>query len=199
MFCLKNIFRKSNFKFQRELNNSSKKGFTLIELMVVISVIGLLSSIVLVSMQGARKKARDSVRKQDIDQIEKALLLYWNKHEQFPSEACFDGSIGSDNCGCGSCGTAPGSCTGNDWCHTSAIWRGLVDEGFIGALPKDPINNTIYYYWYEPCCNQNCGGGRSCVGKGCCEYHIGAKKLETTESGYTKWGRWQEKYKHKFL
>ncbi len=169
---------------------NKKRGFTLIELLVVIAVIGLLSSIVLVSIQGARTKARDAIRKQDIGQLEKALLLYWEKYGQFPSEATFDGSIGSDNCGCGAGGTAPGSCTGNNWCQTSQIWQGIVGNGIMGALPKDPINNTTYYYWYEPCCWQNCGGGRSCTGK-CCEYSIGANKLETTGLGHTKWGRWE--------
>ncbi len=170
---------------------AKNKSFTLIELLVVISVIGLLSSIVLVNLRGARAGARDAARKRDIVQLEKALLLYWDKYGQFPSEACFDGSIGSDDCSCGACGTAPGSCTGNNWCATSQIWQKLVGGGFMGSLPKDPINNTTYYYWYEPCCNQDCGGGRSCVNKGCCEYSIGASRLETTGSGYTRWGRWE--------
>lgn len=64
------------------------KAFTLIELLVVISIIGLISSIVLVSMGDARKKARDARRKNDIIQIEKALLLYYSGpgNEQFPGE-----------------------------------------------------------------------------------------------------------------
>ena len=161
------------------------KGFTLIELLVVIAVIGLLSSIVLVSLGGARTKTRDAVRKRDIEQIEKALLLYWNSYNQFPGERWCDSSIGSNDTGC------PVSPPQNNWDPNSQIWQKLVGGGFIGTLSKDPINNTTYYYWYEPCCNQNCGGGRSCVNKGCCEYSIGASRLETTGSGYTRWGRWE--------
>ncbi len=56
------------------------------------------------------------------------------------------------------------------------------------TLPIDPVNDGTYYYRYEPCCNQDCGGGRTCTGKGCCEFTITANRLDGGGS-YSKWGR----------
>ena len=64
-----------------------QKGFTLIELLVVISIIGLLASVVLVSLNSARKKARLAKRATDLTQIRKALELYYNENNSYPVAA----------------------------------------------------------------------------------------------------------------
>jgi prepilin-type N-terminal cleavage/methylation domain-containing protein len=50
--------------------------FTLIELLVVISIISLLSSVVLSSLSGARKSARDARRASDFNELRKAVQAY---------------------------------------------------------------------------------------------------------------------------
>jgi type II secretion system protein G len=105
---------------------SKNKGFTLIELLVVISIIGLLAGMVLVSMSGARAKARDSRRKQDIRSIRMALELYYANNEKYPQAgACSYGT----NC-------YVYSTDGSNWIPA------LVNGGFLPAMPVDPINNS---------------------------------------------------------
>ena len=64
---------------------TKQKGFTLIELLVVIAIIGLLSSIVLVSVYNARAKGRDAKRVSDMSQMSNALELYHNTNQGYPS------------------------------------------------------------------------------------------------------------------
>jgi type II secretion system protein G len=80
----------------------TKDGFTLIELLVVISIIGLLSSVVMGSLNSARAKARDTVRKMDLDQLQKALALYYQDNGSYPSTGAseYDGAywFGENDC-----------------------------------------------------------------------------------------------------
>ena len=141
--------------------SSSKKGFTLIELLVVISIIGILASVVLISLNSARIKARDAQRKADLQQISKALELYYLDNGRYPGEVWCDSSKGSSNVG-----PCNPNATGDTWSTTSGIYLGLVPR-YIPTLPVDPINDVTYNYTYEPvatnssdyCLNANLEGG----------------------------------------
>jgi len=62
------------------------EGFTLIELLVVVAIIGLLASIILVSVGPARAKARDAKRQSDLKQINLAMEMCYSDASCGPGE-----------------------------------------------------------------------------------------------------------------
>lgn len=88
---------------------SVQRGFTLVELMVVITIIAILSVVGVTVFSGVQKSARDTKRRVDIDAIAKALEVNKNpdgKYEPLKDEFFASGKlpidpIGSSNAICG--------------------------------------------------------------------------------------------------
>lgn len=70
----------------------TKQGFTLIELMIVVAIIGILTALVTVNLQGARERARDAQRKGNLEHIQVALELYKNDHDpqRYPDDSSWE-------------------------------------------------------------------------------------------------------------
>jgi prepilin-type N-terminal cleavage/methylation domain-containing protein len=64
-----------------------RKGFTLVEILIVVSIIGLLSSIVLVGLGSFRARGRDARRIADLRETQNALELYYGKFGMYPTVA----------------------------------------------------------------------------------------------------------------
>jgi prepilin-type N-terminal cleavage/methylation domain-containing protein len=110
-------------------NLKLKSAFTLIELLIVIAIIGILMTIVLVSTSGARKSARDTTRKSDLNQYRAALEAVSANYEgKYPSRTA-----------------ATVISVTSLVCTTDLI-------NFFGTTaecPIDPINTGTYRYYYR--------------------------------------------------
>ncbi|MEK7608826.1 MAG: type II secretion system protein [Patescibacteria group bacterium] len=110
----------------------NKKGFTLIEMLIVIAIIGILSSIVLVGLGPVQRRGRDARRISDLKQVQNALELYFNKCGYYP------GSVQA-GAACTNFGGAPG-----DW---SAVKSALVGSALgVNQIPSDPSGGRVYQY-----------------------------------------------------
>lgn len=108
---------------------SSQAGFTLIEILVVMVIIGIIATIGFGSFQSSQLKARDSTRKSDLSQIGKALETYYNDKGQYPT----------DNAGLIN-GCSGGTCSWGD---------SFTDEkgtNYMIKIPSDPKTSGSYYY-----------------------------------------------------
>lgn len=120
----------------------SSRGFTLIELLVVIAIIGVLSSVILVSLNAARQKGYDAQRVANLRSIQTALELYATDHNgQYPPSGSAGGCWSPSWDGQVACG---GSMAPN------AVIPGLVPT-YLPSFPTDPeINksgNTCDYLY----------------------------------------------------
>lgn len=101
------------------MNIRSRKGFTLVEILVVVSIIGILTGVIIGGVASARVKARDARRVADIKQISKAIENYFSSCYSYPSALT---NLTTSGC-------------------TAYI-------PVITSLPQDPQASTNVYYRY---------------------------------------------------
>lgn len=141
-------------------------GFTIVELLIVIVVIGILAALVIVTYNGIQSKARDTERKTDVNALSSHLEAYFAQNAKYPTLAQFN-----DND------------TSNANSFVSLNMKGLDREAF-----KDPngagyvlaSTPTAKQYSYEPT-PANCDNG---AGGDCTKYTLTAK--QESGSDYVK-------------
>lgn len=101
-----------------------KRGFTILELLVVMAIIGMLASIIFVAMSTLQAKSRDSRRIADMREFKKALSIYYVGTNRFPAAG------------------GPVTLTGSD-----VITTALIDAGAISGFAGDPVSPTFDYVY----------------------------------------------------
>lgn len=103
-----------------KLKNIIKKegGFTLLELLIVIVIIGILALLIIPNITSAPKKARDTQRKTDLRAVQKALEEYFVSNNVYPAAATWQADLTGGN------------------------------PPILKAVPTDPKNASPYTYVY---------------------------------------------------
>jgi len=116
---------------------TKNKGFTLIELVVAISIVSFLSSIVLSVLGDTRAKTSDSVRLQEINTLIQAIQRYHLDNDAFPGILDGSGVHVSSSC-------------------TSDLVTDLQGDGYISVIPTDPKDaactdndDAAYFYGWD--------------------------------------------------
>ncbi|HET8581476.1 MAG TPA: prepilin-type N-terminal cleavage/methylation domain-containing protein [Candidatus Paceibacterota bacterium] len=130
--------------------NTSSRGFTLIELLVVIAIIGILSAVVLTSLNSARTKARDARRESDMKSVQLALELEYDKSGGYPTALTalvtddFLPSVPTDpssaNNGYGYV-ALPSGCNNSSSMCTSYVLAAIL-EGGAGVVPDNAYTGS---------------------------------------------------------
>lgn len=63
---------------------SEVRGFTLVELLVAMSILAVLMAVLLPNLMGSRQRARDSKRMADLQAVKGALRMYYNDNQTYP-------------------------------------------------------------------------------------------------------------------
>lgn len=104
---------------------NNKKGFTLVEILVVVGIVGLLGVLATITLQSARVRARDAKRLSDVVKTQMALELYFNDNNSYP--------IVADATALGQSATA---------CLSSAGWASSCDATsesvYLARIPATP-------------------------------------------------------------
>ncbi len=96
---------------------NKKKAFTLLELLIVIIILGVLSSFITSNFFTSLKKGRDARRKGDLEQIQRALELYYEDKRIYPTEISFGQSLTDTETG----------------------------KIYMNKIPNDPSGNSYHY------------------------------------------------------
>ena len=103
-----------------------KKGFTLVEILIAVSIVALLMSVLVPNFLGARTRARDARRKTDLSALQNSLELYKSDQSpvSYPPSNFMSGL-------CKTCWSSGASCTGNVYTR---------------KIVCDPQTGSIYIY-----------------------------------------------------
>lgn len=123
----------------QRLRRQAVRGFTLIEVLVVVAIIALLVSILLPSLVAARRQARQTVCGSNLHEIGIALVLYQQTYRKFPSQAMVNVDVT----------TGIGQAFGLWSVPTHKAINKLIKTSFRDSADPDNIRSSQLFYCPE--------------------------------------------------
>jgi len=120
-----------------------KKGFSLIELLIVISIMAILASLALSAFSTARKQARDTQRKSDLTQYKTALESYYTAKNSYPVSASLI-SPDVSNGGVGESIFAANSTFSSSYMGSSVLQGVNPADGYLYYYISDGLNYKLW-------------------------------------------------------
>jgi prepilin-type N-terminal cleavage/methylation domain-containing protein len=135
-----------NFQFENkwQMTNGKwkiRRGFTLVELLVVMAIISILSTLIVGGFRSSQMRGRDAQRKSDLKQIANSLELFYQDYGKYPAAS----------------GTQISACPYNSatGAGTTCVWGtgefrdtdgSMTKTVYFKTFPKDPVSKQNYVY-----------------------------------------------------
>ena len=117
-----------------------KKGFTLVELLVVMAIIAILATVIIGGFRSSQMRGRDAQRKSDLKQVANALEIFFTDYGKYPP---------ASGVAIAACSYNPGTGAGSACLWGSRTSTGTITDGkttYMRTVPADPINSHNYVY-----------------------------------------------------
>lgn len=154
------------------MNGNSRRGFTIVELLIVIVVIAVMATIIIISFTGIQQRAKNNAKISTVKQVVNLIRLYKAENEDYPRSGGGTWCLTQDNACTGYSGTVSGT-------NNTALMNDLKRYGMPPADAGDTIvtdgrygiqylyasnrtlssqpNPVLILFWLEGL-NQNCSG-----------------------------------------
>lgn len=123
---------------------SKQRGFTLVEILLVVLIVALVGTLAAVAVNSARSKQRDAVRLSNVRQMQSALEQYFNESNAYPAGTALPLGDSTQSVCLGSSGFSA-NCSADDRMFQRVV-VGTVDVGLSGAaVCGEPARNALCY------------------------------------------------------